>query len=114
MALYSLDFDGETAQLLHITNFQGFSDSTLVLSIAVHEKSHVAIATLSTGEAAIVQLEPARWTTRQKWKAHDLEVWCGAWKSPNEVLTGGDDALLKLWDIRDSNTNCSIQSRWYL
>jgi WD40 repeat protein len=114
MALYSLELGGETPQLLHVANFQGFSDSTLVLSIAVDEKSRGAIATLSTGEAAIVQLEPARWTTQQKWKAHDLEVWCGAWKSPNEVLTGGDDALLKLWDIRDSDNHCSIQSRWYI
>jgi WD40 repeat protein len=111
-ALYTLDLGGESPQLHHIETYEQFPNSTLVLSIAVEEKSAAVLATLSTGEVSILDVDTQRATSRQMWKAHDLEVWCSAWKTPNEILTGGDDALLRLWDLRDQDPNCTIQSGW--
>ncbi|KAH9513181.1 Diphthine methyltransferase [Bulinus truncatus] len=57
------------------------------------------------------------------WKAHDYEAWITAFDNfnPNVVYSGGDDAKLKVWDIRDLSKHtfcinrhkmgvCSIQS----
>jgi hypothetical protein len=73
-----------------------------------------AITTLSTGDVAIANVEKRSTKVLQTWKAHDLEAWCGAWKDPNVVLTGGDDALLKLWDLRDADGKAAIQNKRYL
>jgi len=94
-------------------DFQYFHESALVLSLAPENVIGDVLTTLSTGEAAIVTPGDGTNTrARDLWKSHDLEVWCGAWKSRNEVMTGGDDALLKLWDRREQLKVPSLISKW--
>lgn len=101
IAIYELSLeDMKAPQLCHIGNFQLFHESALVLSLAVHAISARVLTTVSTGEVSVVDVECGNASASCIWNAHDLEVWCGAWKTPDTVLTGGDDALLKVWDIR--------------
>jgi WD40 repeat protein len=113
MSLYSLNLDKTTPQLHHIGTYEHFDSSTLLLSLSVEKASADILATLSTGEAAIID-GSNEGTIKKSWKAHDLEVWCSAWKTSNEVLTGGDDSMLKLWDIREDTATPSITSKWYV
>lgn len=69
------------------------------------------LVTLSTGEASVMDIADGDMGTANTWKAHDLEVWCSAWRTNNVVLTGGDDALLKVWDLRDNTATQT--TRWY-
>jgi WD40 repeat protein len=77
----------------------------------MERRTGLAIATLSTGDVAIANVEKRSTTVLQTWKAHELEAWCGAWRDSNVVLTGGDDALLKIWDLRDPDGNAQIQNK---
>jgi diphthine methyl ester acylhydrolase len=101
IALYELSLEEiEAPQLRHVGDFQQYPDSTLVLSLSMNSTSASTIATLSTGQVSVVDLRMENATTSRIWKAHNLEVWCSAWKTSDTILTGGDDALLKLWDLR--------------
>ena len=113
MSLYSLNLDMTTPQIHHIGTYEHFDSSTLVLSLSVENTSADILATLSTGEVAIIDVSNEG-TIRKSWQAHDLEAWCSAWKTSNEVLTGGDDSMLKLWDIREDIVSPSITSQWYV
>jgi len=94
----------QAPQLRHVGNFQHYPDSTLVLSLAMDPNSAFTIATLSTGEVSVIDdVEMGNATASRIWKAHDLEVWCSAWKNSDTILTGGDDALLKIWDLRQDH-----------
>jgi hypothetical protein len=112
-SLYSLNSDMTKPQLHHIGTYQHFTSSTLVLSLSVEKASADILATLSTGEVAIIDMNNEG-TVKKSWKAHDLEAWCSAWKTSNEVLTGGDDSMLKSWDIRVDTATPSITSKWYV
>lgn len=104
IALYELSLEVMQApQLRHVGNFQYYHDSTLVLSLAMDLNSAFTIATLSTGDVSVIDVGMGNATASQIWKAHGLEVWCSAWKNPDTILTGGDDALLKIWDLRLDN-----------
>jgi len=99
--LYDVNIDTDSSASLRKSNaVQASKESSLVLSLAVSTSTHL-LATFSTGEISAGPLHSdkiERWTT---WKAHDLEVWCGAWKSTDVVLSGGDDTFLKIWDLRE-------------
>jgi diphthine methyl ester acylhydrolase len=88
-----------------------FPETTLVLSLAPAPEGGKILSTLSSGEVAVVGMGTAKDSTLL-WNAHDLEVWCGAWKSAQTVLTGGDDAVLKVWDLREHLPLPSAVSRW--
>jgi len=110
IAQYVLTKDSGSPKLEYINDVHCFPDSALVLSLAVHGQSGKVLSTLSTGEVAIVG--PQAIDSPILWRAHDLEVWCGAWKSPDIVLTGGDDAKLKIWDLRGDPYVPSVVSKW--
>ena len=102
IALYTLCLqDATKPQLSHLGNYEQTAESTLILSVAVEATASPFIATLSTGEASIFDIGDGVLSTLHTWNAHSLEAWCSAWKTPDSVMTGGDDALLKIWDLRD-------------
>ena len=113
IALYELILEAMQApQLRHVGSFQHYPDSTLVLSLAMDSNSAFTVATLSTGDVSVIDVGIGNATTLQIWKAHDLEVWCSAWKNSDTILTGGDDALLKIWDLRqDRQTSQMVCKR---
>jgi WD40 repeat protein len=75
-------------------------ENSIVLSLTIFSSAPFPLlATLSNGECSISDLNSGE--NISQWKAHDAEVWCAAWKTPDVVLSGADDGLLKLWDLRD-------------
>jgi len=107
IALYELILGGNP-RLQHLDDFSFFPDKFLVLSLGMSSVGTSVISTLSTGLVSILDMAqqiPRRGLT---WTAHDLEVWCSAWKSADTVLTGGDDSLLKLWDLREDLQTAQI------
>lgn len=110
--LYILDFEAPNIpHLSHAGSYEEATESTLLLSLAVDINITPCMATLSTGEALIFDLNDGAPNVMHSWKAHSLEAWCGAWKTSNSVMTGGDDGLLKLWDLRDLRTPQSVCRR---
>jgi WD40 repeat protein len=106
IAIYELILnDTKAPQLRHLGNIPLFPQSSLLLSIAMNSTSGAVLTTLSTGEASIVDVKFGSTGASSVWKAHDLEVWCSAWKNSDTVMTGADDALLKLWDLRGDNSS---------
>jgi WD40 repeat protein len=104
ITLYELSLEEiEAPQLRHVGDFQHYPDSALVLSLSMNPTTAFTIATLSTGQVSIVDVGMENATTSRVWRAHNLEVWCSAWKTSDTVLTGGDDALLKVWDLRQDH-----------
>ena len=104
IALYELKLSGNS-HLEYVDNLQFFTEEALVLSLGVSPISTCMVSTLSTGEVSIVDMAQETPQQKEAWKAHDLEVWCSAWKSADTIITGGDDSLLKLWDLRDKPQN---------
>jgi len=84
------------------------------------------IVSLSNGELALIQVHDERMEPLNIWKAHCFEAWITAadFTDENIIYSGGDDCLLKLWDVRQgfckptsvskhfSMGVCSIQSMW--
>lgn len=60
------------------------------------------VVSLSTGSIALLQGE-ASLSVTSTWKAHMYEAWIAAFDAWNDqtVWTGGDDCVLKGWDLRD-------------
>jgi len=114
MGSYKLVLDSTEPELHFIENAKLFPDTSLVLSLAPRTVSDSILATLSTGEVAVVSQVNGNIETTRTWQAHDLEVWCSAWKTPNIVLTGGDDALLRTWDIREDIVSQTMVSKWFI
>jgi WD40 repeat protein len=114
IALYELSLGFiEAPQLRHLGDFQQYPNSTLVLSLAMDLTSALTIATLSTGKVSIVDVGMENLTSSRVWNAHNLEVWCSAWKTSDTILTGGDDALLKVWDLRQDHQTPQIVCKRY-
>ena len=111
IGLYSLKPDGSRSQLLHIGDSIVSAQSDLVLALATQPSSDTLLSSLSNGEVSIVKVNNVEAVILNSWTAHNLEVWCSAWKDKNVVLTGADDALLKLWDIRDEPFEAKLASR---
>jgi WD40 repeat protein len=110
ITMYELKLD-DHPNLQHVVTFNYFPQATLVLSLAMSPTHTSTVATLSTGHVAII--DDGR-VSAEPWKAHDLEVWCSAWKSDYTILTGGDDSLLKLWDLRSDLQTVQSVSKWSL
>ena len=114
IALYELSMEvTEAPQLRHVGDFQQYPNSALVLSLAMDSTSALTIATLSTGKVSVVEVGMEDATASLVWKAHNLEVWCGAWKTSDTILTGGDDALLKVWDLRQDHRTPQMVCKRY-
>jgi WD40 repeat protein len=111
---YKLVLDSTEPELRFVENARLFPDTSLVLSLAPSTVSDSILVTLSTGEVAVVTLANGNMETTRTWQAHDLEVWCSAWKTPNIVLTGGDDALLRIWDLREDIVTQTMVSKWFI
>jgi len=114
MGSYKLVLDGIEPELHFLESAKLFPDTSLVLSLAPSTVSESILATLSTGEVAVVTQANGNLGTTRTWQAHDLEVWCSAWKTPNIVLTGGDDALLRIWDLREDIATQTMVSKWFI
>jgi WD40 repeat protein len=112
IATYQLNLrDDEVPHLCHLKGFQQFPQMSLVLSLAPNSRSSTMLATLSTGEVSAVDVGTERTSASLSWKAHEMEVWCSAWKTSDVVLTGGDDALLKVWDLRQDQETPQMVSK---
>ena len=111
IGLYSLKPDGPRSQLLHVGDSIVSAQSDLVLALATQPSSDTLLSSLSSGEVSIVKVNNVEAVILNSWIAHNLEVWCSAWKDQNVVLTGADDAILKLWDIRDEPFEAKLTSR---
>lgn len=72
-------------------------DASLCLSLDWNPSdSKEFCVTLSDGTVAL-----SRENSLTRWKAHDLEVWCACFDPEGRLLlTGSDDSLMKMWDIR--------------
>jgi diphthine methyl ester acylhydrolase len=103
--------DHDPPSLQRVNSIQYFEESSLVLSLAASPSTPL-LGTLSTGELSTLDVQSETKDPISRWKAHDLEVWCGAWKSPETILSGGDDALLKVWDLRALSTPQASNKRY--
>ncbi|XP_013788723.1 diphthine methyltransferase-like [Limulus polyphemus] len=58
----------------------------------------------SNGQMTVLQLTETNLDILHQWNAHSFECWIGAanYFDPSVVFSGGDDCLLKSWDIRMS------------
>lgn len=113
MATYKLVLQDAEAALHFLDAAQLFSETSLVLSLTPNRNQEKTLITLSTGEVSVVDIPDGEMHIANTWRAHDLEVWCSAWKTNNVALTGGDDSLLKVWDLRDNTATQSMITRWY-
>ena len=113
VALYELKLAG-SPRLEHIDDFHFFADTTLVLSLGISSQRPSVIATLSTGDMSVFDMAQQSPQQAESWKAHDLEVWCSAWKTQDTIMTGGDDSLLKVWDLRNNPKTAQAVSKWFL
>lgn len=90
-------------KLVQSSNLQLFDDLLLVTSVFFSpNNSNELLATLTTGEAALIDLTTADFTMLDT--AHSLECWTGAFgeagPAQNVVFTGGDDGKLIAHDLR--------------
>lgn len=111
IALYELKLDGSPF-LEHINDSRLCSSTTLVLSLGMSSTTTSVITTLSSGEVSILDMAQQSPQQTETWKAHDLEVWCSAWRTQDTILTGGDDSLLKIWDLRHDPKTTQSLSKW--
>ncbi|KAJ3179597.1 Diphthine methyltransferase [Geranomyces variabilis] len=68
----------------------------------------------SDGTCALVELSESGSLRRvMEWEAHGFEAWIAAWDrwDRQKVWTGGDDAILRSWDLREDGAVASITSR---
>lgn len=49
------------------------------------------------------------------WHAHDFEPWIASWDAhdPSRVWSGGDDLVLKSWDVRMGGSMASSTTRGF-
>ncbi|KAJ3149975.1 Diphthine methyltransferase [Geranomyces variabilis] len=72
------------------------------------------IVSESDGTCAVVELGESGSLRRvMEWEAHGFEAWIAAWDrwDKQKVWTGGDDAILRSWDLREGGAMASITSR---
>jgi diphthamide biosynthesis protein 7 len=64
--------------------------------------SNDIITSLSSGHLSHLTPTPTGYTTTSTWSAHTYEPWICAFDAwdPNRIWSGGDDCILKSWDLR--------------
>ncbi|KZT44366.1 WD40 repeat-like protein [Sistotremastrum suecicum HHB10207 ss-3] len=62
------------------------------------------VASSSDGHLSLLKDNGSDIQLTMSWHAHDYEPWVAAWDywDPNTVYSGGDDLILKSWDVRTS------------
>ncbi|KAI9632499.1 WD40-repeat-containing domain protein, partial [Dioszegia hungarica] len=85
-------------------------DTTLCLSLdyarcparSASPTSNDLITSLSSGHLTHLTPTPTGYVSTSSWQAHAYEPWIAAWDvwDPNRVWSGGDDCVLKVWDVR--------------
>ncbi|CAK7892906.1 diphthine methyltransferase [[Candida] anglica] len=88
-----------------VSDWQLFAPDNLVTSVIMSPlEAGVALATLTSGESAVIDLVAGVVRTTFDATPHDLECWTGAFGEVGElshvVFTGGDDAKLMAHDLR--------------
>ena len=80
---------------------------TLALSLDWSNRLHSTstpnlITSYSNGHLCLQSLTPTGLMPLSHWRAHDLEVWIGAFDAhnPSLVYSGSDDGIFKTWDTR--------------
>ncbi|KXS14539.1 hypothetical protein M427DRAFT_57455 [Gonapodya prolifera JEL478] len=88
-----------------------FSVPPLALSLSLSQTATAtpSIATCySSGHLAVLTVTPTSLNPVRVWKAHELETWCVSFGTDdggiNTVLSGADDALIKMWDVREGSS----------
>lgn len=75
---------------------------------------------LSNGELALLAPEDDGVATEvsyevvQSWKAHDYEPWITSFDrwTPRRVWSGGDDCVLKCWDLDDTSRPVFVNRKY--
>lgn len=88
-------------QALHVAE-----ESTLVLSLAYSPTPGSIISSLSNGSLAHITGE-SEYTVSSQWHAHEFEPWITTFSDENTVWSGGDDCVLKRWDLRSATMTAS-------
>jgi WD40 repeat protein len=81
----------------------------MVTTATAVPQCRTVFATHHKGNASLVDLEAGKVT--RSWKAHDFDAWnADALTATSAVVaSGGDDGLLKLWDLREVGGNAAAQ-----
>jgi hypothetical protein len=107
-ALFLMPADG--AEGLKAVHRVGPALPTMMTSCCLDE-GHL-YSTHHQGGAAITDV--ASGDTTRRWTAHDFDAWCSAVlpgpSHPALLMTGGDDAKLKLWDARAEALDAPVAS----
>lgn len=83
--------------LQHIEDIQVADEGVLVTSVFFHPTLPKVLATLTSGDSAMVDLQNM---DIEMLAPHTLECWTAEFESPNVAFTGGDDAKLIAHDLR--------------
>ncbi|KAJ3158820.1 Diphthine methyltransferase [Geranomyces michiganensis] len=91
------------------------NDKPGVLSLSLDWGPDVqCVVSESDGTCALVAvIESGTLLRVMEWEAHGFEAWIAAWDRWNRerVWTGGDDAVLRSWDLREGAAVASVMSR---
>jgi diphthamide biosynthesis protein 7 len=85
------------------------SPQSLALSLdwsnkVVQQADPAVVASYSSGHLCVWRCAPSELVCDQHWQAHSLEAWIAAYDhwNPHVIYSGGDDCVLKAWDLRVS------------
>ncbi|KAI8613451.1 WD40-repeat-containing domain protein [Chytriomyces sp. MP71] len=104
-----------------LTSWSNKLDKTLCLSLDCSNRLQPSsqpqiIVSQSNGSLVLLDLDTATgtMTERESWNAHGFEAWVAtfdAWSPTSIVYSGGDDCILKGWDLRSGMATERFKSR---
>ncbi|KAJ3123636.1 Diphthine methyltransferase [Physocladia obscura] len=72
------------------------------------------VVSKSNGDLSLLELSNTSLVERETWNAHGFEAWIvsfDAWRPDSVIYSGGDDCILKSWDIRSGTARETMKSR---
>ncbi|ORY45184.1 WD40 repeat-like protein [Rhizoclosmatium globosum] len=117
VTLHTLDND--TKKLNQLTNYNNALDKILCLSIdwsnrLTSNTTPNIIVSQSNGDLTLLELTNSSLVEKETWNAHGFEAWIAAfdaWQPESVVYSGGDDCILKVWDMRAGTAMERMKSR---
>ncbi|KAI9335677.1 WD repeat-containing protein 85 [Obelidium mucronatum] len=117
VSLYTLDNHDKKA-LNPLTTYSNNLENILCLSVdwsnRLSNSSQNIIVSQSNGHLTLLEVAESSLVEKETWIAHEFEAWIGAfdqWKPESVVYSGGDDCILKCWDIRSGSASEQMKSR---